>query len=46
VSASGARRKPAALDWPAAPPSPFVRPGLRERQRAATRERLFAAALA
>jgi AcrR family transcriptional regulator len=46
VRARGARRKPAALDWPGTPPSPFVRPGLRERQRAATRERLFAAALA
>jgi AcrR family transcriptional regulator len=46
VSARGARRKPAAADWPASLPSPFVRPGLRERQRAATRERLFAAALA
>jgi AcrR family transcriptional regulator len=46
VSARGARREPAAFDWPSAPPSPFVRPGPRERQRAATRERLFAAALA
>jgi len=32
--------------WPTAPRSPFVRTGPRERQRAATRERLFAAALA
>jgi AcrR family transcriptional regulator len=46
VSSRGARRRAAALEWPAAPPSPFVHPGARERQRAATRERLFAAALA
>lgn len=45
MSARGARRKEAAL-WPPAPLSPFVRPGPRERQRAATRERLFAAAVA
>ncbi len=32
-------------DWPASPPSPFVRASTRERQRAATRERLFAAAI-
>lgn len=32
--------------WLAEPRSPFVRSGPRERQRAATRERLFAAALA
>ena len=32
--------------WPSEPRSPFVRTGPRERQRAATRERLFAAALA
>ena len=32
--------------WPAAPRSPFARTPARERQRAATRERLFAAALA
>jgi AcrR family transcriptional regulator len=32
--------------WPAEPRSPFVRTGARERQRAATRERLFTAALA
>jgi AcrR family transcriptional regulator len=32
--------------WAAEPRSPFVRTGVRERQRAATRERLFAAALA
>lgn len=35
-----------ALDWPSEPPSPFARSGARERRRAATRERLFAAALA
>jgi AcrR family transcriptional regulator len=47
VSARRAGRKPAAAgDWLSAPPSPFVRLGPRERQRAATRERLFAAALA
>jgi AcrR family transcriptional regulator len=46
VSARGARRKAATFDWPSIPPSPFVRPGARERQRASTRERLFAAALA
>jgi AcrR family transcriptional regulator len=34
------------VPWPADPSSPFVRPRLRERQRAATRERLFAAAIA
>jgi AcrR family transcriptional regulator len=32
--------------WPAEPRSPFVRAGPRERQRAATRERLYEAALA
>jgi AcrR family transcriptional regulator len=32
--------------WPAEPRSPFVRTGARERQRAATRARLFTAALA
>jgi AcrR family transcriptional regulator len=32
--------------WPIAPRSPFVRTGARERQRAATRERLYEAALA
>jgi AcrR family transcriptional regulator len=32
--------------WPSEPRSPFVRSGLRERQRAATRERLYEAALA
>jgi AcrR family transcriptional regulator len=32
--------------WPAEPRSPFVRTGPRERQRAATRERLYEAALA
>jgi AcrR family transcriptional regulator len=32
--------------WPSEPRSPFVRAGARERQRAATRERLFEAALA
>jgi len=45
VSAHPARRAPV-FDWPSDPPSPFVRSGPRERQRAATRERLFAAALA
>jgi AcrR family transcriptional regulator len=46
VSARAARRE---LPAPAAPrsgPSPFAPVGLRERQRAATRERLFKAALA
>jgi AcrR family transcriptional regulator len=47
VSARGARKgSAAALAWPAAAPSPFVRPGARERQRTATRERLFNAAIA
>jgi AcrR family transcriptional regulator len=46
MSARGARRKPAGFEWPSTPPSPFVRPGPRERQRAATRERLFCAAIA
>jgi AcrR family transcriptional regulator len=32
--------------WPSEPRSPFVRTGVRERQRAATRERLYDAALA
>lgn len=32
--------------WPSEPRSPFVRTGRRERQRAATRERLYEAALA
>jgi hypothetical protein len=32
--------------WPSHPRSPFVRTGPRERQRAATRERLYEAALA
>jgi len=45
VSARAARRAPA-LDWPSDTPSPFARSGVRERQRAATRERLFEAALA
>jgi AcrR family transcriptional regulator len=45
-AARTARRAPPAFDWPSDPPSPFARPGPRERQRAATRERLFAAALA
>jgi AcrR family transcriptional regulator len=42
------RRKPPAprVEWRSDPPSPFVRTGPRARQRAATRERLFAAALA
>jgi AcrR family transcriptional regulator len=46
LSARAARRSAPALAWPSQPPSPFVRSGPRERQRAATRERLFAAALA
>ena len=46
MSARAARRTASALAWPSQPPSPFVRSGPRERQRAATRERLFAAALA
>jgi AcrR family transcriptional regulator len=41
-----ARRAAAHSAWPESPPSPFVRTGVRERQRAATRERLFTAALA
>lgn len=36
----------AAFAWSSAPPSPFVRSGVRERQRAATRERIFGAAVA
>jgi AcrR family transcriptional regulator len=44
VSARAARRAPV-LDSPSDAASPFVRRGVRERQRAATRERLFAAAL-
>ena len=44
MSARAARRAPA-LAWPSDAPSPFVRSGVRERQRAATRERLFGAAL-
>jgi TetR/AcrR family transcriptional repressor of uid operon len=40
------RRGAAAASWPSDPPSPFVRTGRRERQRAATRERLYSAALA
>ncbi len=39
-------RAASAAAWPAGPPSPFVRASARERQRAATRERIFAAALA
>jgi AcrR family transcriptional regulator len=35
----------AAFARPSDPPSPFVRSGVRERQRAATRERIFTAAL-
>jgi AcrR family transcriptional regulator len=35
-----------AFAWPSEPVSPFLRSGPRERRRAATRERLFAAALA
>ena len=45
MSARATRRAPAS-DWPSDPSSPFVRSGVRERQRAATRERIFAAALA
>jgi AcrR family transcriptional regulator len=45
VSPRAARRK-TAIDFPTDAVSPFVRSGVRERQRAATRERLFAAALA
>jgi AcrR family transcriptional regulator len=44
--ARAARRAPPAAGWPADPASPFVRTGPRARQRAATRERLYAAALA
>jgi AcrR family transcriptional regulator len=44
---SGRRARGAvAFDWPSDPPSPFVRSGVREQQRAETRERIFAAALA
>ena len=46
MSPRAARGTAAASAWPPAPASPFVRTGPRERQRAATRERLFAAALA
>jgi len=46
VSARASRSAGPAFAWPAEPASPFVRSGPRERQRAATRERLFAAALA
>ena len=48
MSARAARRppRPEAVAWPSDPPSPFQRTGRRERQRAATRERLFTAALA
>ena len=45
MSARAARRA-RMLDWPSDAPSPFVRSGMRERQRAATRERIFAAAIA
>lgn len=44
MSARGARRAPV-LEWPSDAASPFVRRGARETQRAATRERLFAAAV-
>ena len=44
MSARGARRAPV-LDLPPDARSPFVHRGVRERQRAATRERLFSAAL-
>ena len=43
---AAARRRAPVVPWPPDPSSPFVRTGMRERQRAATRERLFAAALA
>jgi AcrR family transcriptional regulator len=46
VSPRAGRRAAASLAWPSHPPSPFVRTGLREKQRAATRERVFEAALA
>jgi AcrR family transcriptional regulator len=46
VSARARARLVPAPTWPSEPPSPFVRTGARERQRAATRERIFAAALA
>ena len=46
MSARSARRASPLADRPSDPPSPFVRTGPRERQRAATRERLYAAALA
>ncbi len=45
MSRRDARRAAPAVAWPSEPASPFVRSGPRERQRAATRERLFAAAL-
>jgi AcrR family transcriptional regulator len=45
LSARPARRASPVLDWPSDPPSPFVRTGPRERRRAATRERIYAAAL-
>ena len=44
MSARAARHAPV-LEWPSGAPSPFVRSGVRERQRAATRERIFSAAL-
>ncbi len=46
MRARAARRAPPASTWPSDPPSPFVSTGPRARQRAATRERLYAAALA
>jgi AcrR family transcriptional regulator len=46
MSARGGRRVQPAFGWPSDPPSPFVRTGPRERQRAATRERVYSAALA
>jgi len=42
---SARRRTAAAFDWRSDPPSPFVRITPRARQRAATRERLYAAAV-
>lgn len=43
---SARARRATPLDWASGAISPFVRSGVRERQRAATRERLFSAALA
>jgi len=46
VRVRGARVRFRAADWPSDPSSPFVRTGVRERRRTATRERLYVAALA